>query len=306
MSKRAILFPGQGAQAVGMGKDFAEAIPECRALFDRASSVLGYDLAAICFDGPIEKLTVSAHAQPGIFVASMACWTALQLQQPGIGFDYAAGLSSGEWTALHVAGVVEFEDALKILEARGRFMQEACVAQKGGMLAVIGAERDALEKICAGSGVEMANFNSPEQTVLSGTADGIAAAEKLAREMGLKKVLPLNVAGAFHSKLMRPAADKFAAVVKGIAFKPARLPVVSNVTGRPHGGPDEIRAKMVEQIYSSVQWVLTVQWLKEQGTTEYVECGPGKVLTGLVKRIDKGARLHSIQDRSSLAEAGKQ
>ncbi|HEY8241274.1 MAG TPA: ACP S-malonyltransferase [Kiritimatiellia bacterium] len=303
MSKRAILFPGQGAQAVGMGKDFAESVPECRALFDRAAAVLGYDLASICFDGPIEKLTISAHAQPGIFVASMACWTALQLQKPGIGFDYAAGLSSGEWTALHVAGVVGFEDTLRVLEARGRFMQEACDVQKGGMLAVIGAERAALDKICAESGIEMANFNSPEQTVLSGPADGVARAEKLARELGLKKVLPLNVAGAFHSRLMKPAADRLVAVLQGIDFKPARLPVISNVTGRPHGGPDEIRSRMVDQIVSSVQWVLTVEWLKEQGTAEYVECGPGKVLTGLVKRIDKTARLTSIQDRSSLQAA---
>jgi [acyl-carrier-protein] S-malonyltransferase len=305
MSKRAILFPGQGAQAVGMGKDFTEANPGCRALFDRASAVLGYDLAKVCFEGPIETLTISAHAQPGIFVASMAAWTALNEAQPGLAFDYAAGLSSGEWTALHVAGVVGYEDTLRILEARGRFMQQACEETRGSMLAVIGAERAALEALCAASGVEMANFNSPEQTVLSGPVEGIEAAEKQAREAGLKKVIRLNVAGAFHSKLMRTAADRLAGVLEGIAFNAPRMPVISNVTGTPHGSPAEIKARMVEQVYSSVQWVLTVQGLKAAGVAEYVECGPGKVLTGLVKRIDKEARLHSIQDRSALDAIGK-
>jgi len=300
MSKRAILFPGQGAQVVGMGRDVAEAFPECRALFDRAGAVLGYDLAKICFEGPIETLTISAHAQPGIFVASMACWTAMRKQLPAATFDYAAGLSSGEWTALHVAGVVSFEDTLKVLDARGKFMQRACEEQPGGMLCVIGADRATLEKVCSQAGIQMANMNSPEQTVLSGPKAGIDAAEKLAAELGIKKAIRLNVAGAFHSALMNSAAEKLAGVLKSIEFKAPQFPVLSNVVGRPHGTPESIREKMVEQVYSSVQWVLTVEWLKQQGVTEYVECGPGKVLTGLVKRIDKTAKLHSIQDRSGL------
>ncbi len=283
-----------------MGRDMADAFPECRALFDRANAVLGYDLAKICFEGPIETLTISAHAQPGIFVSSMACWTALRKQMPQATFDFAAGLSSGEWTALHVAGVVSFEDTLRILDARGKFMQRACEEQPGGMLVVIGADRATLEKVCSQAGIQMANMNSPEQTVLSGAKAGIDAAEKLAAELGIKKAIRLNVAGAFHSVLMKGAADQLAGVLQSIEFKPAQFPVLSNVVGRPHGAPESIREKMVEQVYSSVQWVLTVEWLKQQGVAEYLECGPGKVLTGLVKRIDKTAKLHSIQDRSGL------
>jgi [acyl-carrier-protein] S-malonyltransferase len=301
---QAILFPGQGAQAVGMGKDLAAAMPECRALFDRAGAILGYDLASICFEGPIEKLTISAHAQPGIFVASLACWAAYRLTFPGRKFAYAAGLSSGEWTALHVAGAVGFEDALKVLEARGRLMQQACEATPGGMLSVIGAETSALERICRETDIEMANLNSREQTVLSGRKEGVDAAEKLCKELGLRKIIRLNVAGAFHSRLMRPAADQFAAVLAGIPFKAPAFPVVANVTGRPHGSPDEIRQAMVAQVYSPVRWYEGIESMKAQGVTQYLECGPGKVLSGLVKRIDKGALLHNIQQLSDLEALG--
>lgn len=299
MSKKAILFPGQGAQAVGMGKDLAEGLPEAKALFDRASAVLGYDLADICFNGPIEKLTVSAHAQPAIFVHSVAAWTAWQARHPG-SFAFMAGLSSGEWTALHLAGVIGFEDTLKVLEARGRFMQEACEAQPGGMISIIGADLATLEKLCAGAGVEMANLNSPEQTVLSGPREGIDKAEALAKELGIRKAIRLNVAGAFHSTLMRPAAIKLEAVLARVSLQAPKLPVIANVTGQPHGGPDEIRRQMVAQVYSSVRWYQGIEYMKAQGVVSYLECGPGKVLSGLVKRIDKAASLHSIQDRSGL------
>lgn len=304
MSKRAVLFPGQGAQAVGMGKDLAEGLPECRALFDRASAVLGYDLADICFNGPIEKLTLSAHAQPAIFVHSVAAWSAWQQQHPGWTFAAAAGLSSGEWTALHLAGVIGFEDTLRVLEARGRFMQEACNERPGGMISVIGAEPAVLEQVCTGAGIEKANLNSPEQTVLSGPREGIDKAEVLCKELGIRKAIRLNVAGAFHSTLMRPAAVKLEAALGRVTFQAPAFPVISNVTGQPHGGPEDIRRQMVAQVYSSVHWYQGIEWMKGQGVTEYLECGPGKVLSGLVKRIDKTAKLHSIQDRSGLHPAG--
>lgn len=300
MSKRAILFPGQGAQAVGMGKDLAEAFPACRELFERARAVLGFDLAPICFEGPLEKLTISAHAQPAIFVHSAACWWAWHHQHPDWTFDAAAGLSSGEWTALYLAGVVSFEDALRVLEARGRFMQEACQERPGGMISVIGADAATLDKVCAEAGIEKANLNSHEQTVLSGPREGIDRAEVLCKELGIRKAIRLNVAGAFHSTLMRPAAAKLEGMLGRVTFAAPRFPVVSNVTGQPHGSPDEIRRLMVAQVYSSVHWYQGIEWLKAHGVTEYLECGPGKVLSGLVKRIDKTARLHSIQDRSGL------
>ncbi|MCO5045192.1 MAG: ACP S-malonyltransferase [Kiritimatiellae bacterium] len=300
MSQRAILFPGQGAQAVGMGRELAESNSACRELFDRASAVLGYDLADICFNGPIEKLTISAHAQPAIFVHSVAAWTAWKQAQPDWTFSCAAGLSSGEWTALHLAGVVGYEETLKILEARGRFMTEACTASPGGMLSALGATAEQLEKLCAETGLEQANLNSPEQTVLSGPVEGVDKAESLASSLGIRRVIRLNVAGAFHSTLMRPAAAKLEAELGRIEFRAPSFPVLSNVTALPHGTPDDIRALMVRQVYSSVRWYQGIDWMKAQGVSEYLECGPGKVLTGLVKRIDKGARLHSIQDPSGL------
>ncbi len=298
--KTAILFPGQGAQAVGMGKDLAEAFPAAKALFDRASAVLGYDLAQICFEGPIEKLTQSCYAQPAIFVASLAALEALKQVKPGIQFAAAAGLSSGEWTALNLAGVVSFEDVLKILEVRGKAMQAACEEKPGTMMSVIGADPELLAKVAQEAGVEQANFNSPEQTVLSGTKAGMDAAEAALKAAGVRKAIRLNVAGAFHSSLMASAAQKLEAALAGVTFHAPQMPVVSNVTGQFHTTPDEIRKLMVRQVTGSVQWVQDVQKLQAEGVQAFVECGPGKVLTGLVKRIDKQAALYNISDRSSL------
>ena len=298
--KTAILFPGQGAQAVGMGKDLAEAFPVAKAVFERASGVLGYDLGQICFEGPQEKLTQSCYAQPAIYVVSMAALAALKQVQPGVHFSAAAGLSSGEWTALHLAGVVGFEDTLKILKVRGEAMQAACVERPGTMMSVIGAEAALLAKIAQESGVELANFNSPEQTVLSGTKAGMDAAQAALKAAGVRKTIRLPVAGAFHSALMASAAQQLAAALAGITLQAPQLPVVSNVTGQFHTTPDEIRKLMVQQVTGSVQWVQDVQRLQAEGVQAFVECGPGKVLTGLVKRIDKQAALYTISDRSSL------
>ena len=279
-----------------MGKDLADACPECRRLFDAASQALGYDLGKLCFEGPIEELTKSNHCQPAIFVASLACWRALEAEVPGLAAAGMAGLSLGEWTALHAAGVLSFEDAVRILEARGRFMQEACDRQKGGMLSVMGLPMDALRKICEETGIEIANLNSPEQTVLSGAVEGIARAEKLASERGAKRSLVLNVAGAFHSRLMAPAAERLAETLAAVPFRAPAVPVVANVTGRPHGSPDEIRQTMVRQVTSPVQWVSCIEWFRAAGVRQYIECGPGKVLSGLIKRVDKEAATHTISD----------
>ena len=291
--KRAIIFPGQGSQIVGMGKDFAEAIPECKALFDQANDILGYDLEQICFEGPQEELNKSNHAQLGIFVASAAAFRALEIRKPGFEYQLLAGHSLGEWTALYVAGVVGFEETINILKARGEAMQAACVENPGAMLAVMGMEGDALVKLAAEAGCHVANFNSLVQTVLSGTAGSIDKAETLAEEAGAKRAMRLPVAGAFHSPLMQPAADTMAAFLSNIDFAEEKVPVLSNVTAQPHGNTS-VKDDMVKQITSSVQWVALVQWMAANGVEEIVECGPGRVLAGLIKRIDKGCAVRNI------------
>lgn len=298
--KRAILFPGQGSQSVGMGRDFYETIPECKTLFDKANDVLGYDIAAICFDGPEEELKKSHNTQPAIFTVSAAAFTALKLKNPEVTFDYAAGHSLGEWGALYAAGVISFEDTVRVLKARGEFIQAACEANPGAMLAVINLDRVALETIAAEAGVTLANINSPEQIVLSGTAEGIARAEVLCKEAGAKRALPLPVAGAFHSPLMQSAADQLAALLEEIQLNEPLMPVLSNVTGLPHEGVEAIRVNMIAQITGSVRWVECMQWLVAQGVTEAVECGPGKVLAGLMKRIDKTVSVSCLGAFSDL------
>ena len=297
--KRAIVFPGQGSQVVGMGKDLAEAIPECKALFDQANEILGYDLEKICFEGPQEELNKSNNAQLGIFVASAAAFKALELKQPGLEYDVLAGHSLGEWTALYVAGVVSFEDAIKILRARGEFMQAACEENPGAMLAAMNLDGDVLVKIAEEAGCHVANFNSLAQTVLSGTAESIDKAEGLVKEAGAKRAVRLPVAGAFHSPLMQPAADKMNEFLADVELSEPSVPVLSNVTADVHQA-DAIRGNMVKQITSSVQWVASVQKLAADGVEEIVECGPGKVLAGLIKRIDKTCAVRNIGQLTDL------
>lgn len=297
--KKTIIFPGQGAQVVGMGRELAEAIPECGELFERADALLGYSLSAICFDGPQEELNKSNHAQLGIFVTSAVCFKALTLKQPELQFDFAAGHSLGEWTALYAAGVVSFEDTLRVLKARGEFMQAACEVNPGAMLAVMGSDEGALTEAAAKAGAYVANFNSLGQTVLSGTAASIDAVEAILKEQGVKRAVRLPVAGGFHSPLMESAAEKMAEFLKNIELKDPAFPVLSNVTGLPHGTSD-IAENMVKQITSSVRWVASTQWLASQGVEEMCECGPGKVLAGLIKRIDKSIRVFNISGLSDL------
>ena len=303
MASSAIVLAGQGAQQVGMGKDLAEAFAECKQLFAQADDILGYSLSGICFEGPDEELTKSQHCQPGIFVVSVACYRALMKRLPGLHFSHTAGLSLGEWTALHVAGAISFENALRALEARGRFMQEACDATDGAMVSVIGLVPEQLTEICENAGVQVANLNSPEQTVLSGEREGIACAAQLAREAGAKKTIVLNVAGAFHSRLMAPAAERMEKLLVDIEIQSPDMPVISNVTAEPHGDAEAIRMLLRDQITQPVQWYRSVAAMAAENVGGYVECGPGRVLSGLIRRTQKHAQLANVQDMASLEKA---
>lgn len=297
------IFAGQGAQVPGMGRDFAEADSEVMALFDKANAVLGFDLKKICFEGPAEELTKSNVCQPAIFVTSYAAYLMLQKRKP-TEFACAAGLSLGEWGALCAAGVLDFDATLKVLEARGRFMQEACAATPSGMIAIVGATPDQLQALCEATGCTVANVNSAAQQVLSGSKDAIAAAAVKAKELGIKRAIPLATAGAFHSPFMQSAREKLAAVLETISFNPPKFPVLSNVTGEPHSDdPEVIKATMLEQVTGTTNWAKDVETAKSLGATTFVEFGPGKVLSGLVKKIDATLVTANVADMASLEAA---
>ena len=300
MSQTALLFAGQGAQTVGMGKDLAAAFPAAQTLFDRANAALGYDLAGICFNGPEAELTKTENAQPGIFLVSWVALELLRARVPGLKFEATAGLSLGEFTALTAAGAMSFEDGLRVVRARGRFMQEACEATQGGMAAIIGLDEVPTREVCAEAGVELANLNCPGQLVISGATDKIAKACELAKARGAKRALPLPVAGAYHSQLMASAQPKLRAVLAGIPLSAPSVPVIANVTAQPHGAPTEIVEQLVAQVTSSVRWEESVRALLAQGFTRFIELGPGTALTGFMKRIDKTAQVLNVADCASL------
>jgi [acyl-carrier-protein] S-malonyltransferase len=300
MSKTALLFAGQGAQAVGMGKALAESSPAAKAWFDRANAALGYDLASICFGGPEPELTKTEHAQPGIFLVSWVAFELLKQRVSSLSFQGTAGLSLGEFTALTAAGAMSFEEGLQVVRQRGRFMQEACAATQGGMAAVIGLDEAATRVVCAETGVVLANLNCPGQLVISGPADKMAPACALAKAKGAMRALPLTVAGAYHSPLMASAQPKLQTELARITVKPPSVPVIANVTALPHQGPDAIRARLVEQVTSSVRWEESMRYLVGQGFTRFIELGPGRTLSGFMKRIDKSAQTLNVEDLASL------
>ena len=294
------VFAGQGAQVPGMGRDFAEADATAMELFDKANAVLGFDLKTVCFEGPAEALTKSNVCQPAIFVTSYAAYLALQ-KRCATPFAAAAGLSLGEWGALCAAGVLDFDATLTVLEARGRFMQEACEATPSGMIAVVGATPAQLDELCAQTGCTPANVNSAAQVVLSGDKAQIAAAAATAKELGIKRAIPLATAGAFHSKFMQPAREKLAPVLDGITFHAPKIPVISNVTGRVHSSdPAEIKDVMLRQVTETTRWADDIAAAKELGCTRFIEFGPGKVLSGLIKKIDAALTTLNVSDLATL------
>jgi [acyl-carrier-protein] S-malonyltransferase len=300
MSKTALLFAGQGAQVVGMGKDLAAAFPAAQAWFDRANATLGYDLASVCFSGPESELTKTENAQPGIFLVSWIAFQLLKERMPALKFEATAGLSLGEFTALAAAEVMSFEDGLRLVRQRGRFMQEACEATHGTMAAIIGLDEPATREICGQAGVVLANLNCPGQLVISGATERIEHACELARAKGARRALPLPVAGAYHSPLMASAQPKLQAELSTVRFSAPTVPVISNVTAAPHGGVAEIASRLVEQVTAPVRWEESIRYLLAQNFTRFIELGPGTALTGFMKRINKDVAVANVADVGSL------
>jgi [acyl-carrier-protein] S-malonyltransferase len=300
MSKTALLFAGQGAQVVGMGKDLAEKFPSAKNCFNRANAALGYDLASICFNGPEVELTKTENAQPGIFLISWICFELLKEKIPQLKFEATAGLSLGEFTALAAAGAMSFDDGLRAVRQRGKFMHEACEATRGSMAAIIGLDENLTREVCAEAGVVLANLNCPGQLVISGESEKISKAVELAKAKGAKRAILLTVAGAYHSSLMASAQSKLQNELAKIKISPPSVPVISNVTAQPHNSPPEISARLIEQVTSSVLWENSMRYLLAQGFTRFIELGPGTALSGFMKRIDKSVQMLNVADVASL------
>lgn len=293
-------FAGQGAQFPGMGKDLADQDPEIIALFDQANEILGFDIKTLCFEGPAEMLRTSDICQPAIFLVSTACYRAFQKRCPNATFSAIAGLSLGEWTALHIAGVIDFETTLRILQARGKYMQEACDIVPSGMISIMGATAEQLAEICSVTGCAVSNINSDAQQVISGTTEAVAAAAEMATTMDVKNVV-LQVAGAFHSSFMQSAREKLTAFICDIPFNSPTVPVLSNATGDFHAQDGEtIKAMMMSQVTDPVHFLDCVKQVMTPEGELFVEFGPGKVLSGLIRRIDRVNAVTNVQDCASL------
>ena len=306
-NKTYILCPGQGAQVVGMGKDFYDASPAAKTVFDRANQIIGFDLAAICFNGPEEKLNQTDIAQPAIYVTSIAAFEAAKSAgkiEPETVTAYA-GLSLGEYTALHLGGAFDFETGLKLVAARGRAMQDAAVATPSGMVAIMGADESAVTKLCeenaSGEVLVPANFNAPGQVVVSGSTAACERFTRAAEGTGYKAI-PLKVAGAFHSPLMQPGADRMSRELANAKIQPPRKTVYSNVTAQAHGDVASINKLLIDQIVKPVRWEQTMQSLVAQGDAQWIELAPGRVLTGLLKKINRRLPVDSFATAEALSQ----
>jgi [acyl-carrier-protein] S-malonyltransferase len=302
-SRVAWVFPGQGSQVVGMGKALYDANPDVQDLYDMADRILGYSLSTICFEGPADQLQQTNNAQPALLVTEIAHLRVLRSRFSG-DFDkaeFVAGHSLGEYAALVAAGALDFQGALRLVAERGRLMQEAgaSLGQPTGMVALIGLPDEELAHLCEVADVDLANLNAPGQVVISGPQDALEKASALAKERGAKRAIPLQVSAAFHSRWMQPMSEQFAESIAATTFARPNIPVVANVTARPEHSPDEIRRLLQKQTYSSVRWVESVQYMAKQGVDTFVEIGPGKVLSGLIKRIALEA--HTLASDDLLA-----
>ncbi|MGB9473625.1 MAG: ACP S-malonyltransferase [Candidatus Udaeobacter sp.] len=300
MKKIALLFAGQGAQAVGMGRDLVEQFRVAAELFQRADDVLGRKLSEIAWSGPIEDLTKTSNCQPALFVHGLACLSIVRELAGDFPITGAAGLSLGEMTAHAAAGTFDFENGLRLVQRRGELMNEACDKTSGGMAALIGAEENVARQLAADEDVDIANINAPGQIVISGELAKVEAAVGVAKEYGIRRATMLNVAGAYHSRLMESAYEKLGAVLQHVPMQGPSFPVISDVTGEEVKNPDEIRRTLQDQVTGTVRWVDCMERLANLGCDFFIELGPGGVLAGLLRRTLKGVDVISVSDVTSV------
>ena len=303
MSKTAFLFPGQGSQSVGMGRDLASSFPVARRTFEEANDALGFDLANLCFQGPEEQLRLTEFTQPAIFTVSVAALRVLA--EAGVTADYVAGHSLGEYSANVAAGAIEFAAAARTVRRRGQLMQQAVPAGQGAMAAILGMPAEAVIAVCRdasseGAPVEPANLNSPEQTVISGATAAVERAIALAKERGAKRAVLLQVSAPFHCSLMQPAQDGLAPILQEMPFSAAKMPVVVNVDAALVTDGAELRDALIRQVTGAVRWTESMQLLIAEGVTTFIEVGPGKVLSGLLRQIDRSQKCAQVEDPASL------
>ena len=303
--KIALLFAGQGAQSVGMGRDLAEQFPTAAELFQQADEILERKLSEITWNGPIEELTKTSNCQPALFVHGLACLSVLRELAGNFPLGGGAGLSLGEITAYTAAGTFDFASGLKLVQCRGELMDEACAATNGAMAAMIGADENAVRQLAADEDVDIANINAPGQIVISGERAKVEAAVGVAREHGIRRATLLNVAGAYHSRLMESAYEKLGAALQHVTVQPPRFPVISNVTGEEVETPIEIRRALQDQVTGTVRWTDCMERLAGLGCDLFIELGPGGVLAGLLRRTRKDADVISVSDADSVRECAE-
>jgi [acyl-carrier-protein] S-malonyltransferase len=303
LSKVAYVFPGQGSQSTGMGLDLYDSYPSAKAVFDEADASLGFPLSRICFEGPDEELTKTHNVQPAILAVSIACLKAIG-EADIVNFPsptFVAGHSLGEYTALVAAGALGLTDAVLLVRERGRLMYEAGLKNPGSMLAVIGLDEETVKDISLHSGTEISNINCPGQIVISGATQALAEADKLARARGARVLIPLKVSGAFHSALIEPVIAEFSKIVSNVRFQPPSIPVISNVTARPLTDADSIKKELVKQLRNCIQWQGSVEYMVHSGVTIFYEIGPGRVLSGLIRRINSELQTFNISGVEDIA-----